>query len=125
MDPHAGERPGDLALAQRDQELLRSHEGRDVDVGAPDLDRPMRIAAHATGKIVRSRELERAAKESLAWQRAEAPASEKSYEQKMKDSGVTFTSPDPAPLRTAVEPFYKEYGDKINANELIKRIREA
>ena len=51
----------------------------------------------------------------LAWQRAEAPASEKSYEQKMKDSGVTFTSPDPAPLRTAVEPFYKEYGDKINA----------
>jgi TRAP-type transport system periplasmic protein len=66
-----------------------------------------------------------AAKESLAWQRAEAPASEKSYEQKMKDAGVTFTSPDPAPLRTAVEPFYKEYGDKINANELIKRIREA
>jgi TRAP-type transport system periplasmic protein len=66
-----------------------------------------------------------AARESLTWQRAEAPASEKSYEQKMKDAGVTFTSPDAAPLRAAVEPFYKEYGDKINANELIKRIREA
>jgi TRAP-type transport system periplasmic protein len=66
-----------------------------------------------------------AARESLTWQRAEAPASEKSYEQKMKDAGVTFTNPDPAPLRAAVEPFYKEYGDKINATELIKRIREA
>jgi tripartite ATP-independent transporter DctP family solute receptor len=66
-----------------------------------------------------------AAKDSLAWQRAESPASEKSYEQKMKDAGVTFTSPDAAPFRKAVEPFYKEYGDKINANDLIKRIREA
>ena len=66
-----------------------------------------------------------AAKESLAWQRAESPASEKAFEQKMKDAGVTFTSPDVAPFRKAVEPFYKEYGDKINANELIKRIREA
>lgn len=66
-----------------------------------------------------------AAKESLTWQRAESPASEKVYEQKMKDAGVTFTSPDVAPFRKAVEPFYKEYGDKINANELIKRVREA
>ncbi len=66
-----------------------------------------------------------AAKESLAWQRVEAPASEKAFEQKMKDAGVAFTSPDPAPFRKAVEPFYKEYGDKINGNELIKRIREA
>ncbi len=66
-----------------------------------------------------------AAKDSLVWQRAESPASEKSYEQKMKDAGVTFTSPDAAPFRKAVEPFYKEYGDKINANDLIKRIREA
>ncbi len=66
-----------------------------------------------------------AASESLAWQRAEAPSSEKSFEQKMKDAGVTFTSPDVAPFRKAVEPFYKEYGDKINANELIKRVREA
>jgi len=66
-----------------------------------------------------------AAKESMAWQRAEAPASEKSYEQKMKDGGVAFTSPDPAPFRKAVEPFYKEYGDKINAGELIKKVRES
>ena len=66
-----------------------------------------------------------AAQESLAWQRAEAPSSEKSFEQKMKDAGVTFTSPDPAPFRRAVEPFYKEYGDKIKANDLIKKIREA
>jgi tripartite ATP-independent transporter DctP family solute receptor len=66
-----------------------------------------------------------AAKESLAWQRAEAPASEKSFEQKMKDAGVTFTSPDVGPFRQAVEPFYREYGDKINANDLIKRVREA
>jgi TRAP-type transport system periplasmic protein len=66
-----------------------------------------------------------AAKESLAWQRAEAPSSEKAFEQKMRDAGVTFTSPDVAPFRKAVEPFYKEYGDKINANELIQRVREA
>jgi len=66
-----------------------------------------------------------AARDSLAWQRAESPASEKAFEQKMKDAGVTFTSPDVGPFRSAVEPFYKEYGDKINANEVIKRIREA
>jgi tripartite ATP-independent transporter DctP family solute receptor len=66
-----------------------------------------------------------AARESMAWQRAEAPASEKAYEQRMKDAGVTFTSPDPAPFRKAIEPFYKEYGDKINAAELIKKVRDA
>ncbi len=66
-----------------------------------------------------------AAQESLVWQRAEAPSSEKSFEQKMKDAGVTFTSPDLAPFRRAVEPFYKEYGDKIKANDLIRKIRES
>jgi len=66
-----------------------------------------------------------AARESLAWQRLESPTSEKLFEQKMKDAGVTFTSPDVAPFRKAVEPFYKEYGDKINANDLIKKIRES
>jgi tripartite ATP-independent transporter DctP family solute receptor len=66
-----------------------------------------------------------AGKESLAWQRQEAPASEKSFEQKLKDAGVTFTSPDRAPFQKAVEPFYKEWGDKYAGNELIKRIREA
>ena len=65
------------------------------------------------------------ATESLVWQRAEAPASEKAFEQKMKDAGVTFTSPDPTPFRAAVEPYYKEFGDKFNANEVIKRVREA
>lgn len=63
--------------------------------------------------------------ESLAWQRAEAPASEKAFEQKLKDAGVTFTSPDRAPFAKAVEPFYKEWGDKYAGNELIKKIREA
>lgn len=66
-----------------------------------------------------------AAAESLVWQRAEAPASEKIFEQKMKDAGVTFTNPDPAPFRKAVEPFYKEFGDKFGANDLIKRVRES
>ena len=66
-----------------------------------------------------------AAKQSLAWQRIESPMSEKAFEQKMKDAGVTFTTPDIAPFRKAVEPFYKEYGDKINANDLIKKIRES
>jgi len=66
-----------------------------------------------------------AAKESLAWQRQEAPASEKSFEQKLKDAGVTFTSPDPAPFRKAVEPFYKEWGDKYDGHDLLRRIREA
>ena len=63
--------------------------------------------------------------ESLAWQRAEAPASEKAFEQKLKDAGVTATSPDRAPFAKAVEPFYKEWGDKYAGNELIKKIREA
>ena len=38
---------------------------------------------------------------------------------------MTFTSPDPAPFAKAVEPFYKEWGDKYARNELIKKIREA
>ena len=63
--------------------------------------------------------------ESLAWQRAEAPASEKAFEQKLKDAGVTATSPDRGPFAKAVEPFYKEWGDKYAGNELIKKIREA
>jgi len=66
-----------------------------------------------------------ASAESLAWQRAEAPVSEKNFEQKLKDAGVTFTSPDRVPFQKAVEPFYKEWGDKYAGNELIKRIREA
>lgn len=72
-----------------------------------------------TQKIVQD-----AASESLSWQRGYAPTSEKEYEQKMKDAGVTWTSPDVAPFRQAMEPFFKEYGDKINANDLIKKIRE-
>ena len=63
--------------------------------------------------------------ESLAWQRVEAPVSEKAFEQKLKDAGVTATSPDRAPFAKAVEPFYKEWGDKYAGNELIKKIREA
>jgi TRAP-type transport system periplasmic protein len=67
-----------------------------------------------------------AAKESQTWQRQEAPASEKSFEQKMKDAGVTWTNPDPAPFRQAVEPFYKEVADKTpGAGEFIQRIRDA
>ena len=66
-----------------------------------------------------------AGKESLEWQRAEAPASEKAFEQKLKDAGVTFTSPDRAPFAKAVEPFYKEWGDKYAGNDLIKKIRAA
>ena len=66
-----------------------------------------------------------AARDSMAWQRLESPTSEKAYEQKMRDAGVTFTSPDVGPFRKAVEPFHKEFGDKINANDLIRRIREA
>lgn len=66
-----------------------------------------------------------AGKESLAWQRAEAPASEKAFEQKLKDAGVTATSPDRIPFAKAVEPFYKEWGDKYAGNDLLKRIREA
>lgn len=66
-----------------------------------------------------------AGKESLAWQRAEAPNSEKAFEKKLADAGVKFTSPDTAPFRKAVEPFYKEWGDRYGGNDLIKRIREA
>ena len=65
-----------------------------------------------------------AAAESLAWQRVEAPESEKKFEQGMKEAGVTFSRPDPAPFRAAVEPYYKEFGTKFNASELIKRVRE-
>jgi tripartite ATP-independent transporter DctP family solute receptor len=64
-----------------------------------------------------------AAAESLAWQRAEAPTSEKLFEQKMKDAGVTFTSPDTAPFRDAVAPYYKEHGDKFKTTDLIRRVQ--
>jgi TRAP-type transport system periplasmic protein len=64
-----------------------------------------------------------AAAESLTWQRAEAPASEKVFEQKMKDAGVTFTSPDTAPFRDAIAPYYKEHGDKFGTAELIRRVQ--
>ncbi len=66
-----------------------------------------------------------AAAESQAWQRDYAPTSEKTFEQKMKDAGVTWTSPDVAPFRKAVEPYYKEVGDKISANDFIQKIRDA
>ncbi len=66
-----------------------------------------------------------AGKESLEWQRKEAPVSEKAFEQKLKDAGMTFTSPDRAPFAKAIEPFFKEWGDKYAGNELIRRIREA
>jgi TRAP-type transport system periplasmic protein len=66
-----------------------------------------------------------AGKESLEWQRAEAPNSEKLFEKKLADAGVTFTSPDRGPFAKAVEPFFKEWGDKYAGNELIKKIREA
>jgi TRAP-type C4-dicarboxylate transport system substrate-binding protein len=38
---------------------------------------------------------------------------------------MTFTSPDRVTFQKAVEPFYKEWGDKYAGNELIKKIREA
>lgn len=66
-----------------------------------------------------------AAAESQAWQRDYAPTSEKTFEQKMKDAGVTWSSPDVAPFRQAVQPFYKEVGDKINGNDFIKKIQDA
>jgi tripartite ATP-independent transporter DctP family solute receptor len=79
------------------------------------------------GKLSKTvqRAIVEAGRESLDWQRAEAPTSEKAFEQKLKDGGVTFTSPDRAAFAKAVEPFYKEWGDKYNGNELIKKIREA
>jgi tripartite ATP-independent transporter DctP family solute receptor len=66
-----------------------------------------------------------AAAESLVWQRAEAPSAEKSFEQKMKDAGVTFTTPDTAPFRAAVAPYYKEHGDKFKTADLIRRVQAA
>ena len=67
-----------------------------------------------------------AATESQTWQRQESPASEKSFEQKMKDAGVTWTSPDPTPFRQAIDPFYKEVGDKTpGAADFIKRMQDA
>src|SRR5438876_1425833 len=59
MDREAGERSRHLALAERDQELLRPDERRHVDVGPPDFDRAVRIAAHTAGEVVRTREFER------------------------------------------------------------------
>jgi tripartite ATP-independent transporter DctP family solute receptor len=75
-------------------------------------------------KTVQQAALEAAA-ESLVWQRAEAPSSEKQFEQKMKDAGVAFTSPDTKPFRDAVTPYYKEHGDKFGTTDLIKRVQAA
>src|SRR6267143_6661709 len=60
VDADARKRSGHLALAQCDQELLRSDEGRDVHVGAADLDGAVGIAADPAWKIVGAGEFERA-----------------------------------------------------------------
>src|SRR2546422_8309256 len=56
--PYTRKRPGDLALAKRDEQLLRGREGGDVHVGAADLDAAMRVAANTTRQVVRAGELE-------------------------------------------------------------------
>lgn len=62
-------------------------------------------------------------KDSVAWQRERAIKSEVEFEEKMKQAGVQFTRPDPAPFRKAVEPIYADYGKKHGVTELINKIR--
>ena len=63
-----------------------------------------------------------AAKEASKWLTDVTIKSENEYFDKLKASGVTIANPNLDPIREAVKPIYKEYGEKLKATELIERI---
>ena len=48
--------------------------------------------------------------------------SENEYYEKLKKEGVKITAPDLGPIRAAVQPIHKEYGEKLKATALIEEI---
>jgi TRAP-type C4-dicarboxylate transport system substrate-binding protein len=60
--------------------------------------------------------------ESSKWLMGVTIKSEGDYFDKLKESGVTITNPNMGPIREAVKPIYKEYGEKLKAVELIEQI---
>jgi tripartite ATP-independent transporter DctP family solute receptor len=62
------------------------------------------------------------AKDSSAWLMDVTIKSESEYYDKLKKEGVKITTPDLGPIRAAVEPIHKEYGEKLKATALIDQI---
>lgn len=65
-----------------------------------------------------------AAAEASKWLMEVTIKSEADYFDKLKEGGVTITNPDMKPIREAVAPIYKEYGEKLKATEIIEQIRK-
>jgi TRAP-type transport system periplasmic protein len=62
------------------------------------------------------------AKDASAWLMDVTIKSENDYYEKLKKEGVKITTPDLGPIRAAVQPIYKEYGEKLKATDLIDQI---
>src|SRR5207247_753632 len=59
VDSETGQRPGHLALAQREEKLRRRAEWGDLDVRASDFDLAVRVAPNTAGEVVSPGEGER------------------------------------------------------------------
>jgi tripartite ATP-independent transporter DctP family solute receptor len=66
-----------------------------------------------------------AAKEAADWNNAEAQKSQDAAVKALAAAGVQMTEVDRQPLQKAVEPVWKEIGDKVNGNDLIAKILAA
>lgn len=62
------------------------------------------------------------AKEASDWLTDVTLKSEDEYIEKLKKEGVIVTKPDLRPIREAVRPIYKEYGEKLKAMDIIEQI---
>jgi tripartite ATP-independent transporter DctP family solute receptor len=62
------------------------------------------------------------ARDASLWLMDVTIKSENEYYDKLKKEGVKITTPDLGPIRAAVQPIHKEYGEKLKATALIEEI---
>ena len=62
------------------------------------------------------------AKDASMWLMDVTIKSENEYYDKLKKEGVKITTPDLGPIRAAVQPIHKEYGEKLKATALMEEI---
>jgi len=61
-------------------------------------------------------------KEASLWLKDVTIKSESQYYEKLKQEGVKITSPELGPIRAAVQPIFKEYGERLKATDLLEQI---